>query len=238
MRILIVALFLSAFNTLYCCSCKSTTTELPIREIGLSITSEETNKDSLIIFEGILIDTMLIDVPGEHSFVLIYEVTDVYLGECLDTIEIYTNSSSSSCGFITDIGYYAIIKGMKNRKGQWKTYRQDCWKGVSSHNEKNRFEETRAFLISIKYKIDGEYHFRQLQDYWQNDMKTKNYVPQLTYKITNRKLNGLWQIHDRSGMLIETGEFRDGVRFGEWKFVENIDVWSFDYNYKVRYFGI
>jgi len=73
--------------------------DLPIKETGLGL-AEATYRDvnPEIIFEGILIERKQDMTKRIRDYRMLFEVTDVYNGECVDTIEVWTNHTGGGCG--------------------------------------------------------------------------------------------------------------------------------------------
>lgn len=228
-----------SLNT-YCCSCRETRIDFPLKAINYSLDSSNiTSHEIDIIFEGILIDSKLIPDKDQQDLILNFEVTDVFKGECRDTITIYTNRDMSGCGFEGAIGKYVILSAELNDNGDFIAFRSDCWYGVSSHMEPKRYNDLRDFLISLKYGIDGNYIFNQKNHYWPILDSSTPVVPLMVYSILNNKINGKWLVYDKAGNMIESGTYENGTRIGKWTYLNrfsknngNLIYSTYDFGYR------
>lgn len=200
------------------CSCSSPLVDLPIREIGLGVAEANYRSEKVeLIFEGILLERTYDSTRTIRDYRMLFEVTDVYKGDCVDTIAVYTNHTGGGCGFWAKEGSYSIVFAAKDVDGTLFTYRSDCWPGANEGEQRERFQWFRAFLISITYKIDGHYRFSQKRVFWgpkNND--PRNNVPGVEYSIHNGKLEGAWFLYNWAGEIVESGMYKAGRRHGTW----------------------
>lgn len=220
MKYTITVFFLLFGVYLYGCSCSEPTVDLPIKEMNLSLDSTKLREiDNSIIFEGILVLELFDSLSRYNQRGQVYEVTDVYNQECVDSITVWTALNSGSCGFESTLGEYSIIVASEKEDGTYYNARADCWRGVSENIEPSRFQDYRNFLISIKYKIDGFYSFSQRRRYWDRNNSESVKVPQVIYSIINGQLNGDWWLYDKRGFLIEKGRYVNNRMTGVWKYL-------------------
>lgn len=207
------------------CSCSSSMVDLPVKEMGLGI--PDANYRAVkpdMIFEGILIARTHDSLRKIRDYRMLFEVTDVYKGDCVDTIAVYTNHTGGGCGFWAKEGSYSIIFAEKDDDGTLFTYRSDCYKGANREFRPRRFQWLRTFLISLTYKIDGHYSLKQKRNYWgplNND--PLNEVQSIEYSILNGKLHGPWILYTRDGKVVESGLYRAGRRRGSWFYRKKIE---------------
>lgn len=218
LSVLLLAGFSLFTADLIACSCSATMVDLPVREIGLGMAeSAYRSVETEIIFEGILLERTFDSTRHIRDYRMLFEVTDVYKGDCVDTIAVYTNRTGGGCGFWAKEGSYSIVFAERDKDGTLFTYRADCGQGANDGYHPARFKWFRSFLISLTYKIDGDYKFYQKRDHWgpkNND--PRNYIPAVEYSIKNGGLNGPWLLYNRRGEIVESGLYRNGVREGTW----------------------
>lgn len=217
-RFLIFILSLLTSNLVYSCSCSGGYVDMPIKEMGLGVEESVIKKiDAKIIFEGILLSVQKDSTRSIRDYALHYEVTDVYKGECVDTITVWTNNTSGGCGFRARLGTYSIVIAAFNKEdNSLYTYRADCWGGASKYLEPKRFDILRGFLIVIAYAINGEYSFSQRRRYWPIMENLDNYTDCIKFTIDSNKLSKNWIVYDRNENIIEEGNYLRGKRIGTW----------------------
>jgi hypothetical protein len=231
LRLLILLLIsFSIPEAVQACSCSELPVDLPIKEMGIGIPEANyraTKSD--IIFEGILIDWSRDSTTRRRRNVrMLFEVTDVYKGNCIDSIVVWTNPDvGGNCGFWAKEGNYAIVFVAKDDNLDWYTLRSDCWQGANQGLEPTRFNKFRSFLISIVYQIDGAYTFYQQRHYWPLRDDPRKLVPNIEYTIKNGLLDGPWLLYNRRGKVVESGTYRSGRRRGTWIYRRKIDVDSY-----------
>ena len=204
-------------STVNACSCSSPLVDLPIAEMGLAFNPTGLGgREGALVFEGILVAAFVDSTDRHHRLANVFEVTDVYRGECLDSVTVYTGQTSAACGFQAKLNTYSIIITFPGEDGKYSNFRADCRRGVSQFNEPDRFADYRRFLISIVYGLDGQYTFSQRLRYWPLNSSDTPTIPQLTYSIVAGKLNGWWWLYNRTGILRERGRFSNGKRSGRW----------------------
>jgi len=207
------------------CSCSQSMVGLPVKEMGLGIPDANYRAvDADMIFEGILIERTHDSLRRIRDYRMLFEVTDVYKGDCVDTIAVYTNQTEGGCGFKAKEGSYSIVFAEKDDDGTWFTYRPDCWQGASQAFLPRRFQWLRTFLISLAYKIDGQYSLKQKRHYWApRNNNPLNEVQSVEYSILNGKLHGPWILYTRDGKVVESGLYRAGRRRGTWFYRKKIE---------------
>lgn len=218
MRILIIAcLFFLNSSILLCCSCHGPKFYLPKVEL-FTIGSELDLKvdNSELVFEGILIKKEKDSLFQNRDFILTYEVTDVFVGNCIDTIVVKTAVSMASCGYQDLVGSYSIISTSKNNNGDYFIYRSDCSLNVSQKYQPDRYQSFRNLLIVTKYRLDGLYSFRA------NQFRSNGCLnPELSLRfgIANNLIDGEFSIQDSNGRYLMRGDFYRGLKHGNWKTV-------------------
>jgi len=228
LRLYVLLLFLLKIpEAIQACDCSELSVDLPVKEMELGISKANyraTRSD--IIFEGILIDWARDSMTKRRRNVrMLFEVTDVYKGDCVDSIVVWTNPDvGGNCGFWAQKGNYAIVFAAKDDNLDWYTLRSDCWRGVNKELEPTRFDKFRSFLISIVYQIDGEYTFYQKRHYWPLNDDPSKLVPNVEYTIKNGHLDGPWLLYNRRGKAVEAGMYRSGRRIGTWIYRRKIDT--------------
>lgn len=218
LRNLFVLLICSLSFEVAACSCSSTLVDLPVREMDLGMAEAAySSVDAVIIFEGILLERTHDSTRNVRDYRMLFEVTDVYKGNCVDTITVYTNRTGGGCGFWAKEGTYSIVFAAKDTDGTLFSYRADCWQGANEGSHPARFQWFRSFLISLTYRIDGDYSFYQKKSYWggKNNDPGSN-VPAVEYSIQDGKLNGPWLLYNRRGEIVESGRYKNGNRRGTW----------------------
>lgn len=219
-RCLILLILFSIVNSIHSCDCNGGYVDLPIKEMGLGLENSVIKKiDAEIIFEGILISIKHDSTKRIKDYALLFEVTDVYKGECIDTITVWTNHTGGGCGFRAKIGTYSIVVAAKDDMDQTLyTFRADCWGGASYYLKPRRFSILRDFLIAITYRIDGTYSFDQLKFYWSDNESDQSFTKCLEFSIVDQKLSGAWNVFDKSNNIIEKGKYKNGERIETWKY--------------------
>ena len=207
------------------CSCSSTLVDLPVREIGLGMAEAAYRSvDAEIIFEGILLERTYDSTRHIRDYRMLFEVTDVYKGDCVDTIAVYTNHTGGGCGFWAKEGTYSIVFAEKDDDGTLFTYRADCGQGANEGQHPDRFRWFRSFLISMTYRINGDYSFHQKKSHWgPKKFDPREIVPAVEYSIQNGKLNGPWLLYNRRGEIVESGRYKNGKRIGTWLYRKEED---------------
>ena len=201
------------------CSCSPTLVDLPVREIGLGMAEAAYRSvEAEIIFEGILLERKLDSARQRpQNYRMLFEVTDVYKGNCVDTIAVYTSNTGGACGFWAKEGTYSIVFAATDTDGTLFTQRADCWQGANEGQHPDRFRWFRSFLISMTYRINGDYSFHQKKSHWgPKKFDPREIVPAVEYSIQNGKLNGPWLLYNRRGEIVESGRYKNGKRTGTW----------------------
>lgn len=212
-----IPLFLLFSGSLKACSCSGSPVDLPIREIGLGMAEAAYRSvDAEIIFEGILLERTHDSTRHVRDYRMLFEVTDVYKGNCVDTIAVYTSNTGGACGFWAKEGTYSIVFAAKDTDGTLFSHRADCWQGANEGYHPDRFQWFRSFLISLTYRIDGDYKFHQKISHWGYKNDPRDNVPAVEYSIQNGNLNGPWLLYNRRGEIVESGRYKNGKRTGTW----------------------
>ncbi len=199
------------------CSCTPHEVDLPIKEIGLGLNQADYRTNNCkLIFEGKLIRRTKGSGRRALGDWLVFAVTDVYKGRCVDTVRVFTPRLSASCGFLANVGSSSIIFTEVDKTGCYYTARGDCWRGVNNGYEPFRYQKFRDFLISIVYKVDGSYCFKQKQVFWPLKRNQYGEVANIEYTIRNGRLHGPWVLTNRRGQVVEAGNYRNGKRTGSW----------------------
>lgn len=230
MKILNTILFLLCYQFVIACSCSNILIDLPLKEMGWTQTETKgISSVSDIVFTGVLLDIREIQEvyqselyyeSNEKKYELIFKLIHSYKGDSNDTIKVRTNISSSACGFWAPLNTECLIFGLRGNNGFYYTFRSDCCKSISKAADKKRYNKYIKFLESLTKMIDGEYVFFQSIAYWQLGYRdTVDTMEVLRYKIKNGVLDGLWQVKDRKGRILEKGEYKNGEKYGIWEVV-------------------
>lgn len=222
MRFLSVVLLFMPFRIL-ACSCGTYFLDLPVKEMGLTITEAKRISDnSPIIFDGLLIeqDTFLNTERGYLQFKYTFKVERYYKGQEADTIIIFSNIGSSACGFDTKLNTKSIIFAQGSSEKGYYTWRSDCCKSIAKAFYPNRYQRYLKFLNVVTDKTDGEYifyqsyaHFR-FYDFYPAD--TSNCLA-LHFTIRNGQFEGAWKLMNVQKDILEQGNFKNGKRHGKWQ---------------------
>ena len=216
------------YQTVTACSCGEYLIDLPIKEMGWTQSkSDRISSFSDIIFSGKLIQKSEIveeellyqnQKSQRQRIEMKFELIKSYKGRLSDTILIRTNSSSAACGFSAKVESECLIFANQKGNGFYYTYRSDCCKSISKNREEKRYNKYINFLESITKMKDGKYDFKQTRGYWNyGGRNNEESLDLIEYEIKDGKFEGLWKITDRKGRVIETGQYRNGLKVGIWE---------------------
>lgn len=221
--IIILLLFLFHYNLGFCCSCSSTLIDLPVAEMGW--TSNETFANSGfsdLIFIGIFVGYSKVKDPNannllDESYEMCFKLLRKYKGSAYDTVKIRT--TLGDCRFTSKLNSECLIFGKKNDIGFYYTYNQKCCKSISKSYDEKRFNKYVKFLESIVNMTDGDYVFYQSMAHMNGGSQdTVENLEVIRYSIKNGKFEGIWQLKDRFGRILEKGEYKNGKKVGVWTF--------------------
>lgn len=217
MRFLSVVLLLIPLRVL-ACSCGTYFLDLPVKEMGLTITEAHSiSTPADIIFQGTLIATSQCE---NGDGIMTFKVNRYFKGKDSDTIYIRTGCYSEACGFAAKLHTDCIILTTKGKSNEYHVLRSDCWKSVSQHYHPNKYERYLKFLTVITDKIDGTYTFYHSQAHFRfrdfSETDTTN-CEAVHFTIKNGVFDGEWRLSSITGSVLEQGQFEDGQRVGKWK---------------------
>jgi hypothetical protein len=191
--LIIILAFIS--TTLLGCSCDDYEFYLPVEILGIG-EKHKKNDDTLIVFKGTLID---IESNGQkyQPVDMVFKVEKSYIGEKFDTIRISTEiGGSSHCG-LNYIYKDWIIFATKNDNRFTSGF---CTRSVNKKQHLVEYDSYEEFLDIISQKQDGTHELWGLKISYQDNW-----------------LNGLWELKNKKGELIEKGEYLYGKRNGQWQ---------------------
>jgi len=216
------------------CDCETTLIDLPIKEMGWTQTETDgISSMSDIIFSGILIGSRKVEETCQsflffedkkNRIELTFKILKSFKGNIGDTVKIRTNNGIDACGFFAPTGTECLIFAGAGTGGYFYTYRSDCCKSISKNQDGKRYNKYIKFLESITNMIDGEYVIYQSKSYWNGGYRdTVENLEAIRYSIKDGKFEGLWQIKDRNGRILEKGEYINGQKVGTWEVVSYIE---------------
>lgn len=200
------------------CSCGRYLLDLPVKEMGLTITEARSiSTPADIIFQGTLIATSECE-NGEG--IMTFKVNRYFKGQDYDTISLTTGCYSDACGFAAKLNTDCIILTSKGKNDEYSIWRSDCWKSVSQYYHPNKYERYLKFLTVITDKIDGTYTFYHSQAHFYfrdfSETDTTN-CEVIHFTIKNGKFDGEWRLTGINNSILEKGQFKNGERVGKWK---------------------
>jgi hypothetical protein len=225
--IFILLIFLFHFNIVFGCSCSSTLIDLPVGEMGWT-TNKTDNISSFsdLIFTGIFVGYSKVNDPNasnlfNESYEMCFKLLKKYKGWAWDTIKIRTNLGQDACGFTSKLNSECLIFAKMNDKGFFYTFNSMCCKSISKSYDEKRFNKYINFLESITNMIDGDYVFYQSKAHMNGGIQdTVENLEAIRYSIKNGKFEGVWQLKDRFGRILEKGEYKNGKKVGKWTLLE------------------
>ena len=198
----------------YACSCNCFKTDIPVEEIdGLIIKKKDALNTSALIFEGTLVGS---EIKGD-KFELSFEVQHYYKGEETAT-QIKILTSRGDCGFRANKNSQCLIFAHEY-KGSLHTYSSECSRSVSQEQEETKYTQYKRFLELITNKPDGTYQFKRFKKgLYSCKSPINKKIPELNLQFTikDNQLDGEWLLYNFDGAILEKGNYKKGVRFGEW----------------------
>ncbi|NJB84303.1 hypothetical protein GGR26_000048 [Lewinella marina] len=215
----ITIFILNCQGLLYGCDCSTSVFDLPA-------INEYNSSSNKILFKGILVGAKDTIINGDYLVAYKYDSITNYSMEHNGSLLIFTPASSASCGFEDQIGSKSIVSAYRD-DDRYFTYREDCTKTVSEHSDPKKFQQWNKYLTSVSTGVDGYYEFKQPTKYYDGGTIDTSYkAPLLEYTIQDGTLNGSYSLYSRTGILIETGKYIEGKKYGTWVYREvqdNID---------------
>ncbi|MEZ4918184.1 MAG: hypothetical protein R2792_03675 [Saprospiraceae bacterium] len=227
MKNTLAILLLTTAQCALACSCDDSLVDLPVKEMGWTQNaSEGLSGLSDLIFTGILLEVNVVEEIHQgylfnerkvRQYELVFQQIKFYKGDSSDILKIRTNMGSDACGFGAKLHTECLIFANKSERGYYYTYRSDCCKSISKVEDEKRYAKYTQFMESILNMIDGEYVFYQSKSYWSGGHPDRaDTLEAMRYTIRNGKFEGSWLIKDRSGRILEKGEYKNGLKTGVW----------------------
>lgn len=213
-RYFFVALIILVINHhAHACSCDCFQTDVPVEEIEGLVIKKKSDFISSVIFEGVLKQSK----TQAEQLQLTFSVQYYYKGQ-QTTTEIDILTSRGDCGFRAPIGDTCLIFGYEFN-GELHTYSSQCSRSVGQTNQQEKYTRYKRFMEIITKKPDGTYQFSPLKKdpYVCKTSKSQITHPvSLIFNIKENKLDGEWVLYNFDGAIIEKGQYKQGIRTGEW----------------------